>query len=102
MSMQIANTILEQLGGRRFIAMTGAKNFVAIEDGLQFDLPRTPHFVRNGINKIRIHLDPTNTYTMKGLKRHRFDADLVKEESGLYWDMLQPAFTEFTGLDTYL
>lgn len=35
----IAETILSQLGGRRFIAFTGAKEFVAIESGLMFRLP---------------------------------------------------------------
>jgi len=29
MSTEIAKTILEQLGGRKFTVMTGAKNFIA-------------------------------------------------------------------------
>ncbi|MGI9949502.1 hypothetical protein [Vibrio hyugaensis] len=37
--LRIANTILAQLGGNRFIVMTGAKQFVAIEQGLMFTLP---------------------------------------------------------------
>ncbi len=57
----IAKTILEQLGGGRFMAMTGAKNMVAIENGLQFDLPRTRHYVKDGINKVQVVLDPSDT-----------------------------------------
>lgn len=38
--MEIAKTILSQLGGNRFITMTSAKHFVGLtEPGLQFDLP---------------------------------------------------------------
>lgn len=39
-NMEIAETILIQLGGKRFIAFTGAKNFTAIKNGLQFNLPK--------------------------------------------------------------
>lgn len=39
--MNAADTILEQLGGGKFLAMTGAKNLVAMDKfGLQFDLPK--------------------------------------------------------------
>ena len=102
MNMNIAKTILEQLGDNRFIAMTGAKNFIAIDYGLQFDLPGDLHFVKDGIHTIRVHLDPTDTYTMMAFKQRGSSFDLMKEQSGLYWDMLQYTFTEFTGLDTYL
>ena len=37
--MTIANTILEQLGGNKFIAMTGAKNFVSDGNTLRMTLP---------------------------------------------------------------
>lgn len=33
-----AQTILNQLGGNRFVAMTGAKNFVALENGIKFNI----------------------------------------------------------------
>lgn len=102
MTMQIAKTILQQLGGSRFIAMTGAKKFGALENGLQFDLPSTAHFVKGGINRIQIHLDPTDTYTMMTFKKRGMDCHLVQDIPGLYWDMLQPTFTEVTGLDTHL
>lgn len=32
---QIATTILQQLGGKRFVVMTGAKDFIAIDNGLR-------------------------------------------------------------------
>lgn len=53
-----AKTILAQLGGRRFIAMTGASQFGGTADpiSLKFTLPgRT-------ISKVVITLDPSDTY----------------------------------------
>ncbi len=36
--LTVAKTILEQLGGELFVAMTGAKNFVGTEDSLTFEV----------------------------------------------------------------
>jgi hypothetical protein len=35
MTTRIATTILNQMGGNRLIAMTGAKHFVALESGVR-------------------------------------------------------------------
>lgn len=40
MSTTIAQTILTQLGGNRFLAMTGAKQLVDLGNGLQFAIGR--------------------------------------------------------------
>ncbi len=100
----IAKTILEQLGGGRFIAMTGAKNMVAIENGLQFDLPRTRHYVKDGINKVQVVLDPSDTYTVRGLKwmPRKYEFKELANQPGVYGDTLQAVFTDITGLDTRL
>jgi hypothetical protein len=55
----IAQTIFAQLGGRRFIAMTGARNLVGGENYLMFSLPTG--FAKNRINNVRITLDWTDT-----------------------------------------
>ena len=100
----IAKTILEQLGGGRFMAMTGAKNMVAIENGLQFDLPRTRHYVKDGINKVQVVLDPSDTYTVRGLKwmPRKYEFKELANQLGVYGDTLQAVFTDMTGLDTRL
>jgi len=36
----IAKTILEQIGGRRFAAMTGSKDFIDMGNGLRMSLAR--------------------------------------------------------------
>ena len=62
--MNTAQIILEQLGGNKFIAMTGAKNFVSDGDTLRMTLPR------NGskANRLNITLAPDDTYTMHFFK----------------------------------
>lgn len=99
---EIAQTIYSQIGGGRLAVMTGAKNFVAIENGLQFDLPKTRGYVRDGINKIQIILDASDTYTMRALKMKQFDYDEINHECYLYSDMIKKAFERMTGLYTTL
>jgi len=100
--MSVAQTILQQLGGRRFVSMTGARDFVGEGNSLLFRLPE--RFAKDGINKVRVSLGPLDTYTMCFLKcnfrKHTFQ--IIAEHSGLYFDQLQSVFTEVTGLDTSL
>ena len=63
--MQVAQEILRQLGGGRFVAMTGASQIVGDDKALQFRIPLS----RKGrINKFRIVLEPTDTYTVKAYR----------------------------------
>ena len=133
LSVSVASTILQQLGGGRFTAMTGARNMTAMRDGLQFDIGR------NGsqANRVRVILDGDDTYRMqfwkkgrdvneyailmryadKGYSEAEFNAKvraeterarrnsqpkMLKEYTGLFFDQLQPFFTEYTKLRTRL
>lgn len=103
--MEIAKTIIQQLGNRRFIAMTEAHNFIALARGVEFRIPKT----KKQINLISIRLDDFDTYVMKFQQirmKHRgsfeFEIKNVAEYSGVYFDQLQPLFTSETGLDTHL
>lgn len=103
--LAIAKTILEQLGGRRFTVMTGAKNFLGSEEekSLSFTLPR--NFAKDGINRVKITLDPTDTYTVEFGKityRHPYKYAVVETVPGVYDTNLQSVFTKVTGLDTHL
>ena len=105
-----ANTIIAQLGGRRFIAMTGAKNFgYGTNDGgmpyLSFKLPSARHFVRDGINYVRVDLTPEDLYrvefgTVRGGKRLNYT--IKHEVDGLYSEDLPMVFEDVTGLCTSL
>jgi hypothetical protein len=101
----VANTILSQLGGGRFRLMTGARDFVGSNNSLAFALPQG--FARDGINRVRIVLDETDTYTMQALHvnmkgARKGIASIVHETSDLYTEDLQRIFTDWTGLDTHL
>lgn len=41
-NLTVANTILHQLGGRRFIAFTGARDLLGDTNSLTFKLPKRP------------------------------------------------------------
>lgn len=101
MSKDIAVEILNQLGGNKFIAMTGAKNFVWLEKGgLIFKLPS--NFARNGINLVRIKLEPSDTYNIEFLKSRGASLKIIGSFEMIYCDQLQEIFTETTGLYTHL
>ena len=108
---QIADTILHQLGGKRFVIMTGAKDIAYGANGeLQFKIPTRK------VNYVKISLDKgTDTYTMtffktlstneicKRIQAKRTDLiDTVKTVDMVYCDMLQDVFTSNTGLYTSL
>lgn len=99
--MTVANTILEQLGKNRFIAMTGAKNFVGSDDALSFKLPS--NFAKGGINAVRIRLDTSrDTYEVTFSKIRGTKVTQVSTFNDVYADSLRSLFTSETGLDTSL
>lgn len=99
-AQQVAATILEQLGARRFMVMTGARELVATFRGLQFKLPA--HFAQGGVNMIRVELNAMDTYDVIAGRWARLDFKEKAREDGIYCEDLQRAFTRLTGLDTHL
>ncbi|EDJ1003505.1 hypothetical protein GE856_23330 [Salmonella enterica] len=101
MSKEIAVETLNQLGRNKFIAMTGAKNFVWLEKGsLIFKLPS--NFARNGINLVRIKLEPSDTYNIDFLKSRGASLKSIASFEMIYCDQLQEIFTVTTGCYTHL
>jgi hypothetical protein len=96
-SQAITQTIFAQLGGNRFAAMTGAKNFVRVDNGLQFDIPRA-----NGIRRLRVELKGNDLYDLTFYKMLGGNVSPVAELQDVYADSLQANFTEQTGLATRL
>jgi len=96
-----ADETLHQLGGRRFVSMTGAKNIVGLEDGLQFSIPRS----KDKINKVRVTLDPNDTYKIEfySIQRRKLAGDDVKRVAQydmIYAKDLAKVFKDTTGLET--
>ncbi len=85
--LKVANTILEQLGGRRFVLMTGAKRFTGTENALSFTAARKAY---------RITLDASDTYTVR---QTTFAGRVLREESLVYADQLQRTIRRFSGLE---
>ena len=96
--MQIANTILKQLGGNRFIAMTGSKNFIAGKNSLSMKLTRN----QTGANYLRITLNSMDLYDMEFISMRGGNMKTKVESKGLYNDMLVREFEQQTGLYTKL
>jgi len=98
--MQLAATILEQLGGNRFIVMTGARDFLGAFNALTFRIPTSP---RNRANAVRITLDPSDTYSVEFMTvRRNHVATVGPIYAGIYGDALPDLFTRVTGLETSL
>lgn len=98
--MQTAQTILQQLGGGKFVAMTGTRHLCGDESRLMFGLPA--RLARDGINKVVVTLEPTDTYKVEFFKIRGTNVRLVAEDLNVYGDQLQRVFTARTGLDTQL
>jgi len=105
----IAKTIISQLGGNKFIAMTGAKKFSALGDGVMFHV--SAKTARGTCNRCRIRLTASDDYTVEfvsaRLKKVTSDAGffyrvpdvkVLHTVAGVYCDRLQSVFTEVTGL----
>lgn len=98
-----AREILQQLGGNKFITMTGAKNLADGGSYLAFKLPRA----KDGINYVKIKLNSMDTYDIEfGAVRHSktsgYTYKVIHSVDGIYNDQLQEIFTQYTGLYTRL
>ena len=97
-NIEIAKTILSQLGGNRFVAMTGSKNFVYDHNSLSMRL--TSNKVSDTF--LNIKLTVMDLYDMKFMKLRGTELITVSEHNGIYCDQLQEIFTSVTGLYTHL
>jgi len=88
--LTVAKTILEQLGGEFFVAMTGAKNLVGTEDSLTFEVGRNPKHVSH----VRVTQTPDDLYAVTFFRRGK--APQIMD--GICCDILQELFTNNTGL----
>ncbi len=96
-NLSVAKEILNQLGGNRFIAMTGAKQFMASETRLQFKLPA--NFATAGINVVIVKLTPADTYEIEYGKLRGCKYTVIETQEDVYVDSIRECFTSATGLD---
>lgn len=104
-----AYTILVQLGGRRFLTMTGADKLMAAgrtasnpHPWLRMDLRRN----QAQVNRLKITLMPSDTYTVEFYHQKLVDWVPVITNQQIfemvYGEDLPALFTSVTGYDTHL
>jgi hypothetical protein len=93
----VANEILKQLGGNRFVVMTGAKELSASANTLSFRFSGSKDY-----NHCRIRLDPKDWYIVTFTQIWGLLEVNSTSYDMIYADGLAPLFTRVTGLHTSL
>jgi hypothetical protein len=93
----VAETIKRQLGGHRFVLMTGAYALLYSEHSLSFSLPRRPG---NKCNKVDICLARDDTYvvTFFHYNARKLDLQVLHKATGVHVEQLCQLFEEHTKL----
>lgn len=99
--MNVSQIILAQLGGNRFLTMTGAKNLTTNGSNLAFRLPKNG---KRKINHVRIELTDADLYTVTFLNINfrSFNVTIVETVEHVYADQLVELFESNTGYYTSL
>ena len=97
MSKREGAEVVKQLGGGRFIAMTGAKDFFIVQKEW-FKIGRNS----KGVNYVRINLNGMDTYGIEYLSVRAYKEKVKYKAKGIYADMLRDSFEANTGLRTSL
>lgn len=104
MDNQIAITILQQIGGRRFAMMTGSRDFINLGNGLRMSLSRN----KTSANRLEIIYDEgADLYNVRfyrqSINHKTFEVSTkdIEKIEGVYCDMLEDIFTDVTGLYTH-
>lgn len=92
--MTAAQTILSQLGGNKFLAMTGACNLIGSDNGLSFKIGRNV----SKITHVRVTLTAMDDYQVEFLKIRGTNIQPVAFAEGLLADQLAPTFVSKTGM----
>ena len=95
--MSAAKTILSQLGGNKFAAMTGAKNFVDCGDALSMRIGRNKtrsNYFKITLNMMDLYDVRFSRVSLKGGERS------VTEYNNNFNDQLVEVFEKHTGMYT--
>lgn len=96
--MQIAQNILQQLGGNKFLAMTGAKNLVGGKDSLKMQIGRNAKRVTH----VRVSLSPADLYNVEFFSIRGLNVRTLATREGVDAESLRRVFETETGLYTSL
>ncbi len=93
-NMNIAKTIMGQLGGSRLAVMTGAKNFLAVEGGVSFRIGRNS----KGVNYVKVILNAMDLYDIEYGRVYGTKYTVKAESKDVYNDQLKDNFEINTGM----
>ena len=103
MDNQVAKIILQQIGGSRFLTMTGSRDLINLGNGLRMSLSRN----KTSANRLEIIYDEgADLYNLRfyrqSFSKKTFEVKTkdIKKIDGVYCDMLEDIFTDVTGLYT--
>ena len=97
--MRVAEEILRTLGGSRFRAMTGAKNFAGTDNSLRMRIGRN----KTNANYMEVVLNGLDLYDVTFAKVTRMgEMKSVRTYDNVYNDMLVSLFESHTGMYTSL
>lgn len=94
----IANEILRQMGGNRFLVMTGTKVQYGEENSITFKLTKN----KLKAKWLKITLNSMDLYDLEFKSLIKDELVTLKEYNNIYSESLQSIFTEATGLYTRL
>jgi hypothetical protein len=95
-NLEIAETILSQLGGtRRLAAMVGAHTFTGSDVGVTFKFKAK---AKNGANCVRVTLKPSDTYKVEFLSLRGVNVNFKGDFEDIYAGDLIKLFESETGL----
>ena len=97
--MSVANEIYRQLGGNKFAVMTGAKNFIDLENGIRVKIGRN----KTNHNWMEVTLNSLDLYDVAFAKLTKLgERKSLKEYKNVYNDSLVELFERHTGMYTKL
>lgn len=93
----VASVILEQLGGNKFLAMTGAKALTHTDRSLDFQI-NGRHPTAGQVNRLRIELAFDDTYTVIVYRLRNLECKLLEQRFNVGVGTLKPTIEALTGL----
>lgn len=78
--------------------MVGMSHSLMLNDGVELIFKAK---AANKANRVRITLDPSDTYTVTFIRVHGLKVTEISQHEGIYADRLQPLFNEETKLYTH-
>jgi hypothetical protein len=99
---EVAKTILSQLGGNRFVTMTGAKNFASHGDECALSFRIASTMTENKCNHVKITLNSSDLYDVTFSKIFKLTVKEISKHNDLYAEDLVNLFESETGLYTHL